>query len=119
MKSNKHTFGTLVLGFAYALGATGLLVAGTQSRATLPEEPTHGSIRLSDDASHSSMLNLAKLSAAQAQEAATERASGKIIETELEEEDGFLFWEVKVLGNDGTKREVYIDAGNGEVVAID
>ncbi len=119
MKLTYRAFSTCLLGCVLTLGAMSPLRAAPQAGAALPEEPTHSSIRVSDDESYSSMVKLAKLSKAQAQGAAIERSPGKIIETELEEEDGFLFWEVKMMANDGSKRELYIDAGNGEVVAID
>jgi hypothetical protein len=108
-----------LLGCVLTLGAMTPLRVAPQPEAALPEEPIYGSIRVGDDESYSSMVKLAKLSEAQAQEAAIERSPGKIIETELEEEEGFLFWEVKMMANDGSKRELYIDAGNGAVVAID
>jgi uncharacterized membrane protein YkoI len=50
----------------------------------------------------------------QAKQAATRQTHGKVIETELENENGFLVWEVKSIAQDGSLTEVYIDAGNGK-----
>jgi uncharacterized membrane protein YkoI len=55
----------------------------------------------------------------QAEQAATRQTHGKVIETELENENGFLVWEVKSIAQDGSLTEVYIDAGNGKVLAME
>jgi uncharacterized membrane protein YkoI len=55
----------------------------------------------------------------QAGQAATRQTHGKVIETELENENGFLVWEVKSIAQDGSLTEVYIDAGNGKVLAME
>jgi uncharacterized membrane protein YkoI len=55
----------------------------------------------------------------QAEQAATRQTHGKVIETELENDNGFLVWEVKSIAQDGSLTEVYIDAGNGKVLAME
>src|SRR5688572_28859327 len=74
MKLTYRAFSTCLLGCVLTLGAMSLLRAAPQAGAALPEEPTHSSIRVSDDERLSSMVKLAKLSKAQAQGAAIERS---------------------------------------------
>ncbi len=81
--------------------------------------PTHGRIRVSDDQPDSHLLKLAKLSRAQAEDAALQHTPGKVIGTELAEENQFLVWQVEVLEKDATTKELTIDAGNGKVLAME
>jgi uncharacterized membrane protein YkoI len=48
--------------------------------------------------------------------AALENSPGKAIEAELDEENGFLVYEVKIVGADKKKTEVLVDAGNKSVL---
>ncbi len=41
---------------------------------------------------------------------------GKILEVELDKEDGRIIYEVEILGQDGVVKEVYINAKTGEVL---
>jgi uncharacterized membrane protein YkoI len=41
---------------------------------------------------------------------------GRILEVELDKEDGRIVYEVEILGNDGIVKEVYINAITGEVL---
>lgn len=41
---------------------------------------------------------------------------GKILEVELDKEDGRIVYEVEILGKDGAVKEVYINAITGEVL---
>ena len=41
---------------------------------------------------------------------------GELVETELEEEDGFVVWEITVRATDGSLHEVTVDAGDGGVL---
>ena len=90
-----------------------------RAAATMPEEPTSGSIQVSKDKGEYELAKLAKVSMVQAEQAATRQTHGKVIEIELENEDGFLVWEVKSIAQDGSVTEVYIDAGNEKVLAIE
>jgi len=100
---------------AVVLPALGL----ARAAATVPEEPTSGSIQVSKDEGEYKLAKLAKVSMAQAEQAANRQTHGKVIETELENESGFLVWEVKSVAQDGALTEVYIDAGNGKVLAME
>ncbi|SDH20976.1 PepSY domain-containing protein [Roseospirillum parvum] len=44
---------------------------------------------------------------------------GRVIETELEMEDGRLVYEFTVIARDGRVREVMVDAATAEIVAIE
>lgn len=115
---NTQTRSTM-LGAVLALGATFPLFALAQTGAILPQEPTHGSIQVGKNASESSLAKLATFGQAQAIEAATRHIPGKVTESELSVENQFLVWEVKSVADDGTSTELYIDAGNGEVLAME
>jgi uncharacterized membrane protein YkoI len=50
---------------------------------------------------------------------AEQRASGDVLKVELEDDDGKLVYEVKVLGRNGRVRELDIDARTGAVLKIE
>lgn len=43
---------------------------------------------------------------------------GKILEIELENEDGKIVYEVEILGDDGIVREIYINAKTGKLLSV-
>jgi len=43
---------------------------------------------------------------------------GKILEIELEQEDGKIIYEVEILGTDGVVREIYINAKTGKLLSV-
>ncbi|MEE8536620.1 MAG: PepSY domain-containing protein, partial [Acidobacteriota bacterium] len=47
--------------------------------------------------------------------AATTRFQGRVVEAELEDEDGKVVYEVKILGDDGQTREIEVDANSGKL----
>jgi len=115
MNLNLIMYGSFVLSAVLASGSISALNAAARSSTALPEEPAYGTIRVSNDQDESNLAKLAILSAGQAEQAVT----GKVIETELEVEHEFLVWEVKSVANDGTTTELYVDAGNGEILAME
>jgi uncharacterized membrane protein YkoI len=119
MNLNKTVFRSSILSAALALGGMTSLLAGTPSGAALPEDPTHGSIRVGDDELDSHMAKRAKLSQAEAEHAATRKIPGKVIGSELGEENQFLVWDVKVLAKDGSVTQVAVDAGDGRILAME
>ena len=60
---------------------------------------------------------LARIDRAAAEKAALGAVPGEVRETELENESGFVVYEVEVAGKDGNFYEVVVDAGNGKVLA--
>jgi uncharacterized membrane protein YkoI len=44
---------------------------------------------------------------------------GRILEVELENEEGHIIYELEILGTDSIVREIYIDARNGELLSVE
>ncbi len=59
----------------------------------------------------------AGISIEEAIKAATQKYPGKVLEAELEDEDGAVLWELEILTADGKKMEVQVDSRTGEVLA--
>lgn len=85
-----------------------------RSSVTLAEQP--GAPELSDAEELKQLQGLAKISAADAEAAATAAVPGKASPAELEDEDGNVVFDVHVTAADGTVTEVIVDAGNGKVL---
>jgi hypothetical protein len=63
---------------------------------------------------------VANIDQAAAERAALEAVPGTIHETELETSDnGYVVYDIEVVGNDGNTHEVKVDAGNGEILHQD
>jgi uncharacterized membrane protein YkoI len=62
---------------------------------------------------------MAKISFDQAIQKALGVVEGKVLKSELEEEDGFLVYEVEIVGPNRSVTEVKVDAGNGEILEIE
>lgn len=79
--------------------------------------PLQGTIRVADDAPD--RAELAQVTEAQAREAALGAVAGATVsDVDLEEEDGFLVYEVDLMA-DGREHEAYVDAGSGEVLCVE
>ncbi len=113
MKSSKTFLRSTILGIV-----TALPLAAFAQTAALPEEPTHGSIQVSKQESESNLAKLATVGKDQAIAAATQHTPGRVVGSELGVENQFLIWEVKI-ADKGKTTELYVDAGNGEVLGID
>lgn len=113
--------GSAVIGLA-ALGggvalATGTVPGGddlsrpgsiTVDERTLPEN---------DAAEREALASLATVERAAAGAAAVEAVGGgEVVRAELEDEDGSVVWEVLVRADDGSVREVIVDAGDASVL---
>lgn len=59
----------------------------------------------------------AGISIEEAIKAATQKYPGKVLEAELEDEDGSAVWELDILTSDGQKIEVQVDGRTGEVLS--
>jgi uncharacterized membrane protein YkoI len=75
----------------------------------------HESLSEADEAA--ALEGLATISAADAEQAATAAVPGTASPAELENENGSVVYEVKVVDADGMEHEVIVDAGNGAVLA--
>ena len=104
---------------ALSLAALVALPACAQQRAgaRAAEPPVAGTIRVADD--DAATPDLARVTADQAREAALARVAGAtFVRTELEEEDGFLVYEVE-LRRAADEVDVLVDAGSGEVLRVE
>ncbi|MDO5675804.1 MAG: PepSY domain-containing protein [bacterium] len=62
---------------------------------------------------------MAKITMAQAMEAALAAVPGQVLKAELDDEKGFLLYEIKVVTADKTIMKVKVDAGDGKVLATE
>ena len=84
----------------------------------LPTEVQSGSIKVGD-ANEQTMADMAKLGAFDALQIATKANPGKVVELQLDEENGFLIWEVTEQTADGQELQLKLDAGNGRLLAAE
>lgn len=61
---------------------------------------------------------LAKISLQEAAALAAKAVPGKVVEIALDDEDGFLVYEIEVMGADHQKKELLLDAGNGKTLLV-
>ena len=71
----------------------------------------------SEAAEAEQLKSLAKIDQAAAEKAALDAVPGQVVETELENENGFVVYGVEVQSDDGTITDVKVDAGDGTVLA--
>jgi len=69
-----------------------------------------------ESAETQSLQKLAEIDQNAAEQAALQSVPGKVQGVKLEEENGFVVYEVEVAGNDGQTHHVDVDAGNGKVL---
>ncbi|MBW8172512.1 PepSY domain-containing protein [Ornithinimicrobium sp. Arc0846-15] len=62
------------------------------------------------------LADVATVSEADASKAALDAAPGTVDQIELDEEDGFVIWEVEVRGADGVLTELALDAGDASIL---
>ncbi len=91
-------------------GATRVMQRGKDA-----EEPIVGTIQVKK---HFHLKKLAKIGADDARQSALKMVEGKVKEIELENENGFLVYNVSILFN-RQEWEVLVDAGNGLVLTVD
>ncbi len=73
-----------------------------------------------DAAERDALAALATVEEAAAGAAAVETVGGgEVVRAELEEESGFVVWDVVVRAGDGTLREVTVDAGDASILATE
>ncbi|MEP7082961.1 MAG: PepSY domain-containing protein [Chloroflexota bacterium] len=73
-----------------------------------------------DEAAEAEALaGLATVSEADARAAALSAVPGEVVQTELDNENGFLVWSVEVRDAAGAVTDVKIDAGNGAVLGTE
>lgn len=119
MKPNKTRILPLAIGYALVVAIAAPMLALGQPTSVLPHEPTRGSIQVGKHLNDAEQARLAKLEQTDAIEAAVRHTPGRVVQTELDDENGFLFWVVETVADDGKQTELYVDAGNGEIVAME
>jgi hypothetical protein len=83
-----------------------------------PREVQSGSIQTKDD-NEQAMAAKSQLSSNQAADIAVKAVSGKALETRLDDENGYLVWEVETIDDQGQQAQLKIDAGNGRLLAVE
>lgn len=118
MKMHTKLFTLITLGSALAAGVA--LAASPTSAGKLPDEVTSASIRVKEGTAEdqASLQRLARITQPQAQAAALAALPGQVVKAQLDDEDGFLVWQVDVRNDAGTT-EIAVDAGNGKVLAAE
>jgi len=96
----------------------GLIVEDVVTLEQLPTEVQHGLFKVGDS-NEQTMTKMAKLSALEAIQIATKAAPGKVVELQLDKENGFLIWEVSKIAEDGQEVQLKLDAGNGRLLAAE
>lgn len=98
----------LAAGTAFATGAINLPDEVTKSSVTVPRGVEH----------QADFANFAKVGQQQAEAAALAVVPGQVVKARLDDEDGFLVWQIDVKHDKGVT-EIAIDAGNGKTLAAE
>lgn len=96
----------------------GLAVGGASFAKSDDRDVRSGTIRLENQV-EADFPALAKLTPAQAVQKALVAVQGQVLKTELENENGFLVYGVKVVTADKSIVDVKVDAGSGKVLSMD
>jgi uncharacterized membrane protein YkoI len=84
------------------------------------EPPIQGTVQLQQEGEQQATYStLAKITLQQAMTIASNAQSGNISKAELQNEDGFLVYNVVVVSQDKKIHEVKVDAGDGSILRID
>jgi uncharacterized membrane protein YkoI len=106
---------------AAAIGAVIAVLPPVILKAEDPKETAiHGTIQLPNEGNQEAVqASLAKLTVQQAINAAVSRQSGTVLRVELQNEDGFLVYNVELASADKKVHEIKVDAGDGSILRID
>jgi hypothetical protein len=97
----------------------GVAVDRAISTSDFPLEVESGSIVIRKEIDKKAMMDFAKISKAQATDIAVIAVPGHVVTADLEDDNGFLVWEVEMLSTDTEKKlSLMIDAGNGRLLAV-
>ena len=111
----KKKWMALIAGGASVIG---IAAAGACFANWDDSEIHNGTIRI-EKHSEADFPSMATISMDQAVRKALATVQGHVLKTELEEENGFLVYGVEVVGADKTIEDVKVDAGSGEVLAVE
>ena len=96
----------------------GIRVTDPVAMQNLPTEAHNGSIQMRGE-NEGAMAARARISAAEAARIATTVYPGKVVETQLGNENGWLIWEVTQQDAQGREIQLKLDAGNGNLLAAE
>lgn len=96
----------------------GVAVAGAGFADSDGGEIINGTIRVGQR-TEAQFPSMAKISMDEAVQKALASVQGRVLKTELEDENGFLVYDVEVVSGDNAVMEVMVDAGSGEVLAME
>ncbi len=117
MKRNARILTAFTL--AAVLGTGAALAAGKAASYNLPEEVKSASIQVPEDTeTQADMAKLARISQQDAEAAALAVQPGRVVKARLDDEDGYLVWQIDVKHGQGTTGFA-VDAGNARVLAAD
>ena len=105
---------------AHAAGQQGASSHKTLLLNQLPREVRKGSIKVPEtarDEHEEDLIRLSSISFTEVAGIAHAVVPGRIVEAKLDEENSYLVWEVTIIGTQGHKVELKIDAGNGKLLA--
>lgn len=117
----------ITAGTAVVLGAAGGVALATAGGEEGDELSRPGTIAVDeaglpedDAAEQEALAELATVAEADAADAAVESlGGGEVVGAELEDEGGFVVWEVEVRAADGSLHEVTVDAGDAGVLGTE
>ena len=98
------------------LGAS-IAVTGVSFAQSHDNEVHSGTIQITRQ-SEADFPALAKLTLAQAIQKASAKVPGQVLRTDLGDENGFLVYEIEMVGADRSIVDVKVDAGSGKVLAM-
>lgn len=102
-----------------ALGAGAAIASGKAGNNKLPDEVKSASIKVPENTeSQSEFVKLARVTQQQAEAAALTVQPGQVVQAKLDDEDGYLVWQIDVKHDKGTT-EIAVDAGNSKVLAAE
>jgi hypothetical protein len=106
---------------AAAIGTVIAVLPPVILKAEDPKETAiPGTIQLPNEGNQEAVqASLAKLTVQQAINAAVSRQSGTVLRVELQNEDGFLVYNVELASADKKVHEIKVDAGDGSILRID
>jgi uncharacterized membrane protein YkoI len=96
----------------------GLAVAGTTHAGSANSGVREGTIRI-ERQTEADFASLAKITSDQAVQNALASVQGKVLKTELQNENGFLVYGVELVTPDKSLVDVKVDAGSGKVLTMD
>lgn len=96
----------------------GLVVEDVIVIEQLPTEVQTGSLNVKNN-DESNMASKAKITSSEAARIATTARPGTVVKTKLDDENGYLVWEVEMIGPKGKETKLMIDAGNGRLLAAE